>query len=550
MPKSTLETLIDKVTNENNVTEDWGLMMEIVDEINHQNLEKEAIRLFVRKMNDKDPHVISHAITLLNACVSNCSRLFKLEVCSRVFTEELKNFIIKRRFPQLSSQLAGIVEKWSNDKEFKSDPALNLIPTLYVELKKNGVEFTQPDKQQSSKKDMKSNLDELRKKEEEDLAKAIQLSLKESSGSSSVKIKSNGINGSGGASSSSQSNGSSSLFGSLLQSTQSLSKSYNDVKVEKRKVKALYDFEAVEDNEITFKAGDVLYLIDDSDPNWWKGSSLSKDDEGLFPSNFVTFDLSTKVVDEYSMTNGNSKKVTFNDKLDINAYDHQPNKIVKLAIDEKKIDDCIELLQNADPTGEIQPDTQELLELEDQCYMMGPLIDTKLQKIDQKHAVLEDLNLKILEAFQVYNNLMKESISKTTNLIYSPSAINQLNSLPSSVNNPILNNNPQSQISYAAAPPTLDTSSMLLANQLNSLGANAAMYNMPMNTSQQQQQQQIPQMYQMPSQQQQTYSVPSMDPMLSSSSSQGQLNGMLGQLPPQNTQYMAQNQFAAAYPNM
>ncbi len=137
----------------------------------------------------------------------------------------------------------------------------------------------------------------------------------------------------------------------------------------------------------------------------------------------------------------------------------------------KKIDDCIELLQNADPTGEIQPDTQELLELEDQCYMMGPLIDTKLQKIDQKHAVLEDLNLKILEAFQVYNNLMKESISKNTNMIYSVSTLNQLNSLgpqhqlqqqqqQSMVN-------PAAGISYAAAPPSID--SMMLANQLNSL---------------------------------------------------------------------------------
>lgn len=77
------------------------------------------------------------------------------------------------------------------------------------------------------------------------------------------------------------------------------------------------------------------------------------------------------------------------------------------------------MLQNADPTGEIQPDSQEMLELEDECYMMGPLIDKKLQEIDEQHAALEDLNLKLLEAFQLYNNLMKESISKQTALITS-----------------------------------------------------------------------------------------------------------------------------------
>lgn len=61
-------------------------------------------------------------------------------------------------------------------------------------------------------------------------------------------------------------------------------------------------------------------------------------------------------------------------------------------------------------------DSLEMLELEDDCYMMGPLIDKQLQFIDFKHAILEDLNLKVLESFQMYNNLMKESLTKTANL--------------------------------------------------------------------------------------------------------------------------------------
>ncbi len=79
-----------------------------------------------------------------------------------------------------------------------------------------------------------------------------------------------------------------------------------------------------------------------------------------------------------------------------------------MIIDERLIDRCLTMLQNADPTGEIEADSNEMLMLEDTCYAMGPLIDHELEKVDRKHVQLEELNKNLREAMDLYHRLMEE----------------------------------------------------------------------------------------------------------------------------------------------
>lgn len=430
MGKSELENFIVKATSENNVNEDWGLFMDIIDFINQNNCEKDALRIITKRLNDRDPHVSLHSLALLNACVKNCNNNFKLEVSSRMFIECAKQFILSTNHPKLSEKFSSMIKNWCNEPEFKNDPALNLMQSLYVELLRNGISFGEENEIKTMKSTSSSML-AAQRKEEDDLAKAIALSIKESF--SSHSLNNNNQN--------QESKSVSSFYAS---------KNVNPHKSERQKVKALYDFEAVEDNEITFKAGDILYVTDSSDQNWWKGIDQTNN-EGLFPSNFVTSDLEYE--EEDFRSSSNSKKVSFNDKVNVQNLEKDEKNSIKhkihILIDETKIDECIELMQNADPTGEIQPDSQEMLLLEDQCYMMGPLIDQQLQKIDYKHAILDDVNIKIIEAFQMYNNLMKESISKTTNLIQPMMTNNNLSST-------IIPHNPGNYIPYFSGPQKKD----------------------------------------------------------------------------------------------
>lgn len=109
---------------------------------------------------------------------------------------------------------------------------------------------------------------------------------------------------------------------------------------EPRKVRALYDFEAAEDNELTFLAGEIIYVLDDGDQNWWKG--YNDRGEGLFPSNFVTADLSAEP--ESTRFESKSKKT-----VQFSEDDGKDAKQEAVEIDEPKIDRLLYLLNEANP---------------------------------------------------------------------------------------------------------------------------------------------------------------------------------------------------------
>ncbi|XP_064652190.1 signal transducing adapter molecule 1-like isoform X2 [Lineus longissimus] len=360
------DTDVEKATNEMNTSEDWALIMDICDKVGASpNGQKDCLKSIVKRLNHKVPHVAMQALTLLDACVKNCGNSFHLEVSSRDFVSEVRTQLTKAH-PKVADKLKELLKKWA-ENEFKSDPALSGIRTLF-----NEIDPSSPKAAPVLSKDPNVVSSQ---QEEDDIAKAIALSLQENEKGASSK--------SGGlyptammASGSPQSRGAKEL----------------------RKVRAMYDFEAAEDNELTFKAGEIISILDDSDPNWWKGSTYRG--EGLFPANFVTADLTAE-----PEQNKEKKSVQFKEEVEVKTVEPIPE---QLYIDEEKIDKTLELLQNADPTGVNKPDTHEMLALEEQCKAMAPLIDQKLEDIDKKHIGLMELNAKVFEALQIYDNLMKD----------------------------------------------------------------------------------------------------------------------------------------------
>ncbi|VDL86961.1 unnamed protein product [Schistocephalus solidus] len=386
--------IIDKCTDSKTIEDNWDLILRVSDTYAKAQ-PKHCLKYIVKKVYNTNPHISLRAITLLDGCVQNAGNIFAREMSSREFVHAFKSKYSKlHRRPKL--KITEMAKKWS--EEYRSNPELSLLVSLYPWLLSEHPEHVHEMEQMvkaANYEKERAAAKGLQAKEEEDLAKdyfglfvAIALSLTETRGTT-------------GGTSMINSNFSSDHAINPYPALNAPATSKNP-NVELGKVRALFDFEAAEDNELTFKAGETILLLDTSDVNWWRGRTHRG--EGLFPAQFVTRALDEPKATPDQPRGAKQRDTSAGASTATDATAEKP-----VTIDAQLLTNCLQMLNDADSTGVMRPDPPDLPQMEARCRAMEPLIDREMQELDLRISNVSELEKKLVDAMQQYHDLMSRT---------------------------------------------------------------------------------------------------------------------------------------------
>lgn len=184
------------------------------------------------------------------------------ELASRAFTDALLRLANDRNtHQQVKAKILERMQEWA---EMFKDPDLGIMNDQYHKLKSQNPNLHPPSAPQKSRL---TDLD--RQKEEEELQMALKLSIQDKGTPGPAKAQA------GPSTGPSQTQ--------VTEPQQPVPSGTTAATVSR--VRALFDFHATDPDELNFRKGDVIAVIESVYKDWWKG--LLRGQTGIFPLNYV-----------------------------------------------------------------------------------------------------------------------------------------------------------------------------------------------------------------------------------------------------------------------
>lgn len=492
-----LPDLIKRATDETLTADNWQYILDVCDSIsqNPETHTKEALKEITKRLTTRDANVILRTLSLLVAIAENCGSRMKQEIATKYFLQDclIKKLSDRKLHKQVKVKIAEVIQQL--DRSFQNDPSLkpmadayNVVKTQYRQYLVNDSNVPAPDKPAKTQMTTQD-----KQKEDLELDRVLKLSLQEYEQEQSIKknylsnkplpetraetlppqpeLKTN------------QPVRESSQQHQQKQKQQSPQSHQQEEEQNSKaqqtiatisKVRALYDLISYEPDELSFRKGDVINVLESVYRDWWRGT-LPNGKTGIFPLNYVT-PVVTKSPEEL--------------KHEMEIEDHILN------VDARKVDKLLALLSSNPET--INED--EITQLYNEIIPIRPTLAKSIDKYSVRKEELLVLHNHLNSEAKLYNEFVDRLINQR-HKSQSSISINNNPSLPYPTGG---NNNIQS-------PPAFIPSTEPLQQQPTSAGFGN--YNQPpvnyfstQQQSQQHHQQQPPSQQQQLSQQQQQYS--------------------------------------------
>ncbi|CCG20711.1 Hse1 protein [Candida orthopsilosis Co 90-125] len=378
---TTLDALINKATDPTLTSDNWQYILDVCDKIS-SNPELEtsrAVNLIKTKITStKDANTILRSLSLLVSIAENCGSRMKQEIATKSFLEDclIKKLSDRKLHITVKYRIIEVLEQLN--KSFKSDPSLkpmndayNLVKSDYPQYFKAQQGPSKPAKQERTQQD--------KNKEDEELQRVLKLSLQEYENEQNLKkqyLNNKPLPESQQPQPQQEQQRAVSPAGSEEEQTVATVS----------KVRALYDLISYEEDELSFRKGDVITVIESVYRDWWRGS-LPNGKIGIFPLNYVT-PIVNKSPQELARENEMEGKL--------------------LDVGQKQIDRLLAILSTNDVS---QIDEDEVTELYNNVISSRIQLGSFIDKYSVRQEELGVLNTQLNTEIKSYNELLDKSIN-------------------------------------------------------------------------------------------------------------------------------------------
>lgn len=277
--KAVLKATDAKLTSDN-----WQYILDVCDLVSEDPEDggKEAMELVESRLSQSDANVILRTLSLITSLAENCGSRLQQLIASKDFTGKLYGLVKDRSVHvTVKTEVVSVVRQLS--VSFKRDPSLKYMNDLYVKITKNYPQLLQDDQPNVPGKYEMSYQSKL--KEDRDLEEALRLSLL--SHQEQQRQKQLKVGQAEQVSPSTTASMAPTVSHVPPQQAQQRPQSPSlTAATPPKRVRALYDLASNEPDELAFKKGDVIVVLEQVYRDWWRGSLHGS--IGIFPLNYVT----------------------------------------------------------------------------------------------------------------------------------------------------------------------------------------------------------------------------------------------------------------------